>query len=670
MMNLNRGLSTWPLVRKSSISVVQEGGLRHVYDSGRIYPMLLSLMRKQAKSWLIKFLIGIIAVVFIFYFGYSFTSKDAVRIAEVNGDYISGVDYQKAYRNLLQALQREYQNAWNENLIKVFDLENRAFTSLVNEKLITQEAKKIGLAVTKKEVQERILAYPAFQVRGRFDESRYRSLLQQNRMKPEEFEAEIERELLNQKVEQFLTTLLPVTDNEVLDQYTYAQEKVKIGYVQFQPDKLKKAVELDPAGLESYFEEHKEDYRVPEKIKVAYITIDPEAFKQSAKPTDQEITMYYEDNLDKFRQEKEVKARHILFKLGKDATEEEEKKVKDKALSVLKMAREGKDFGALAKEYSEGPTRDKGGDLGWFAKGRMVKPFEDAAFNMKKGEISDLVKTPFGYHIIQVEDIKEPHTKTLDEARPQIIQTLTKINATDLANEKGLSLIDQMPYDVDLRKYASEHKMPLKEGDYFSQAETIPGIGGDAKLKESLFSLEKGDVTELVESNGKFYIIQVLDKQPSYLPKLEEVKKQVESDFVLHLAEIEAKSKAEQFLSKLKEGDKWDDMAKKYQLTPKSSGFITRNDTIPDIGYDPQLVDAAFDLSEKKKYPDRVFENDKGVYVIRWEGKEGIDEAKYQEEKDEYRQSLTMAKDRILIGDWLENLKKKAEIKDLRPTAF
>ena len=632
--------------------------------------MLLSLMRKQAKSWLIKFLIGIIAVVFIFYFGYSFTSKDVVKVAEVNGDYISGVEYQKAYQNLLQALQREYKNAWNDNLIKVFDLENRAFNSLVNEKLIAQEAKKLGLEVTKKEIQDRILAYPAFQYMGRFDESRYRALLQQNRMKPEEFEAEIARQLLREKVEQFLTTLMPVTDNEVLDQYTYAQEKVKIGYVQFQPDKFKKDVKMDPAGLGSFFEEHKEDYRVPEKIKVVYIVLDPETFKASVTPTDQQISEYYEDNIEKFRQEKEVKARHILFKLSKDASQEEEKKVKEKALSVLKMAREGKDFDTLAKEYSEGPTKDKGGELGWFTKGRMVKPFEDAAFKMKKGEISDLVKTPFGYHIIKVEDIKEAHTKTLDEARPQIVETLTKTAATDMAQEKGLSLIDQMPYDVDLTKYAAEHNVPVKEGDYFSQNETIPGIGGDAKLKQSLFSLEKGEVSDLVESNGKFYIIQVVDKKPSYLPKLEEVRKKVEKDFIFHLAEIAAKSKAEEFLSQLKEGKPWDELAKKYQLTPKSSGFFTRSDTIPDIGYDPQLQEAAFDLGEKKRYPNQVFENEKGVYVIRWERKEGIDEAKYQEEKQDYRQSLTMAKDQILIGDWLENLKKKAVIKDLRAGAL
>jgi peptidyl-prolyl cis-trans isomerase D len=628
--------------------------------------MLLSLMRKHAKSWLIKFLIAIIAIVFIFYFGYSFTSRDGVKVAFINGEYITGQEYNRAYRNLLQALQKEYQSVWSENLIKAFDLENRAFNNLVNEKLITQEARKLGLDVTEKEVQDRIIAYPAFQFQGRFDEERYQWLLRQNGMKAEVFEAEISRQLLREKVEQFLTTFLPVTDNEVLDQYNYNKQQIKIGYVHFQPEKLIESVTLDQSKLGPFFDDRKENYRVPEKIKLAYIVIDPETFKENAVPSEQQITEYYEDNQEMFKQEKEVKARHILFKLSKDTSEEEEKKIKEKALSVLKMAREGDDFAALAKEYSEGPTGEKGGDLGFFPQGRMVKPFEEAAFKMKKDEIGDLVKTSFGYHIIWVEDIREARMKSLDEAKKQITETLTNIVTADLAHEKGLSLIDQMPYEVDLGKYASEHKMPIEQTDYFSQNENIPGIGNDDKLRQSLFSLEKGDVSELVELVNKFYIIQIADNQPSYLPELDEVRKKVEEDFRLHLAQIEAKSTAESFLAQLKEGKNWDELAKKNQLTPKSSDFITRNDVVQDIGYYPGLQEAAFSLNENKKYPEDVLENARGAFVIRWEGKKGIDEKKYLEEKEDYRQSLTMARDQILIGGWLENLKKEAEIKDLR----
>jgi peptidyl-prolyl cis-trans isomerase D len=151
-----------------------------------------------------------------------------VKIAYVNGEIISGVEYQKAYRNLVEQLQREYRGLWNENLIKVFDLKNRAMETLINQRLVSQEAKKIGLDVTEKEVQEKIMAYPPFQIRGRFDEGRYRSLLQNNRMNPEDFEALIAQELFQGKIQQFLMAFSPVTEKEVLDQYTYANRKVKI----------------------------------------------------------------------------------------------------------------------------------------------------------------------------------------------------------------------------------------------------------------------------------------------------------------------------------------------------------------------------------------------------------------------------------------------------------
>ena len=297
--------------------------------------MLLSLMRKHAKSWLIKFMIGMIAIVFVFYFGYSFRSSPGLKIASVNGEVISGAEYQKVYRKLLEGLQRDYGGAWSDSLIKVFDLRNKALTNIINEKLVSQEAQKIGLDVTEEEIQQRIMAYPAFQFNGRFDEGRYRSLLLNNRMEPEDFERSIARELLQSKVEQVLVSFLPVTDGEVLDQFNFSNQKVKVSFVKFLPEDFKANIEPDDTGMENYFEEHKEDYRIPDKIKIAYLVIDPKSFEAQVKTTDLEVTNYYEDNLAKFKEEKQVQARHILFKLDKEASQEDEKKTKDRAMKIL-----------------------------------------------------------------------------------------------------------------------------------------------------------------------------------------------------------------------------------------------------------------------------------------------------------------------------------------------
>jgi len=629
--------------------------------------MLLSMMRKHAKSWLIKVLIGIIALVFIFYFGYSFTAKKGLKVAYVNGELISGMEYQKAYWDLLEALRRQYKDVWNDNLIKVFDLKNRALDNLINQKLISQEAKKIGLDVTESEIQQAIMDYPAFQIDGQFDMRRYRGLLSQNRMKPEDFEASMAKDLLDGKLRQFLLTFMPITDQEVLDYYSYANEKIKISYVQFNPENFKKSITPDQDSLETFFKDRQEGYRVPEKIKLAYLLIDPDTFKDKVEITDDEIEEYYEYNMDTFLQPKEVKARHILFKLSQYADEAEEKKVKEKAAEVLEKARKGSDFATLAKEYSEGPTKSSGGDLGYFTAGRMVKPFEETAFKMKKGEISDLVRTRFGYHIIKVEDVKEARTKALDEVRDQISKTLLKTGSAELAHEYALSLIDQMPYDADLAKYAAERELEIKNTGEFSQDQSIPGIGGDDKLRQSLFSLRKGETSELLELKDKFYIFQISERKESYLPEMAEVKDKLKDDYLAYRSAEEAKAAAENYLTALKEGKTWDEAAKENQLEIEDTDFFTRQGPVPKIGYAPDLLETAFSLNRSKRYPDTIFKNDKGSFVIRWEASEGIDEDKYQEEKEKYRFSLMQTKHRRAFQVWIDRLRKKAEIEIVTP---
>jgi len=624
--------------------------------------MLLSLMRRHAKSWLIKFLIGIIALVFIFYFGYSFKSNENVKIASVNAEVITRQEYSEAYNGLLRNLQKEYRSVWSDKLIKAFDLENRALEGLIEKRIISQEARRIGLDITDKEIQKEIMANPAFQFRGRFDENRYKALLANNRMKPEDFEETMSQDLLQGKLSQFLLSFLPVSAQDVLENYTYANEQVKLGFVRFSSKDFEDSIKLDQEGMANFFQGEKEAYRIPDKVKISYITIDPEDFKDQISLDEQEIKGYYEDNIDIYQEGKQIKARHILFNLAQDASEEEVKKVKEKALSVLEKARGGEDFSKLAEKHSEGPSKDKGGDLGYFSKGRMVPPFEEAAFNLEKGRISDLVRTSFGFHIIKVEDIKEERTKGLEEVRKDIETMFVGNESMDLANEKGLSLIDQMPYDVDLARHAGSHNAPVGSTGYFSQDEPIQDITGDQKLRQSIFSLEKGDISELVEFDGKFFIIQIVDKKPSYLPEIEEVSDLVKEDYAQHLANIETKAAAEDYLAKLKDGKDWDGIAREKGLKPDTTDLFSRQGMPSKIGYAPGLQEAAFSLSEGRRYPDRVFESADGALVIRWEGEKGIDEKKYQEEKEQYRNSLMMAKQRSIFSGWLEKLKQNADI--------
>ena len=629
--------------------------------------MLLSLMRKHAKSWLIKFLIAIIAVVFVFYFGYSFTADQVMKIAYVNGDLINGPEYEKAYRDMLMSLQAKYKRMWNDNLIKTFNLKNRALESLITQRLMSQAARELGLDVTEEEVQRAIMGYPAFQVNGRFEMRRYQTLLSVNHMKPEDFEASITSDLLDKKLKQFLFAFLNITDNEILEYYTFANEKVKIGFVEFNPESFKNAVKIKPDALKKYFEENKEQYRVPEKISVTYLEIDPKNFEGGIDITEKEIKSYYEYNADVYAQPKQVKASHILFKLSQDDSEEVRSEVKKRAEKVLEKARKGENFAGLAKEYSQGPSKSRGGDLGYFKSGEMEPPFEEAAFALKKGEISDLVQTRFGYHIILVEDIKEAGTTPLEEVREDIAAALTGNITTELAHEKGLTLLDQMPYDVDLPAYGSQHGITAKNSPHFSKNEPIPEIKGSEKIGPALFALEKNETSGLMELGGKFYIFQTAESKESYLPELEAVREAVTEKFIAHQAEVAAKSAAEAYLKALKDGKSWEGLAKEKNLKIQQTDFFTRRDPITHIGNARALNETAFKLGKDNAYADKPFVNNKGAFVIRWEGNEGIDEKKFQEEKDNYRTSLTQTKHQSIFESWMENLRKKAKIEIVTP---
>jgi peptidyl-prolyl cis-trans isomerase D len=625
--------------------------------------MLLSLMRKNAKSWLIKLLMVIIAVVFVFYFGYSFTSHDTAKVATVNGEIISSQEYQKAYREIVSNLQAQYKDAWNDSLIKTFDLEKNTLDSLIQQKIISQEAKRIGLEITEKEIQDSISKYPAFQSGGVFDNTRYNAMLNNNQMTAEVFEESVTQNLLRQKLIQFLTSFLIISDDEIKDQYTYANEKAKVSFVKFSPVNYFSSVSVDKVLMNKFFEEHKENYRIQPKIKIAYVSAGPEDFKGQVKLDEEEIKVYYEDNMDKFKDEKEVKAGHILFRLAADATQETEKAIREKAAKVLEKARAGEDFEKLAKEYSEDEsTKDNGGEVGYFKKGQMVAAFENAAFSLKKGEISDLVRTSFGYHIIKVEDIKEAKTRDFQESRDQIVDILTTSKSKDLADEKILNLVDQMPYDTDLAQYAGPKGFRVISTDYFSADQPVPFLEGQTKVINMIFSLQNKEDSEVLEINNSFYIIQVVDKKASYLPNISEVSGQVEGNYREYLAIQKAKSAASEFLSKLKGGSDWDTLAKEKGLTPETTDFFTRLVSPKDMENMPGFQTAAFNLSQIKRYPDDVFENETGAFVIRWEDKKGIDEGKFKGEKDKYLSSILSTKQQYIFSSWLQRLTKKADI--------
>ena len=630
--------------------------------------MFITMMRKHTKGILIKILVGLIAVVFVFWGVYSIrAAKPGAKIAYVNGDLITGLEFEALYRDMLKSLQQQYKEYWNENLIKALKIEQRALESLINKRLISQEAARLGLGITDEEVADAIYNYPAFQINGQFDEGRYRSLLSHNRMQPADFESGIKLDLLGQKINQSIKSFFPISEAEVLSYYTYQNEQIAIGFVSFNPDDFEGSGEVNDTERNEYFETNKEKYRIPAKMKIASLTIDPSDYLDKVTVAEDEISAFYELNPEGFKEPEQVQARHILFKVPSGASESADTSAKEKALAILKKTKEGEDFATLAKEHSQGPTASKGGDLGYFSRGQMVKPFEELAFSLKKGEIGGPVRTQFGWHLIKVEDRKAAIVKTLSEVKDQIEASIKQDMATEMANERMLALMDQMPYDLDLATYAAQHGLTVKETDLFPKDGAIPGFGSDEQLLRSINVLAKGEVSDIIEHEGKFHLIQIVDTQDSYIPEISEVSDQLDNDFKKHLSLVAVKEEAKRYLEELKGVAGWLEQAQKRGLKTDETGFFSRGGSIPSIGYAPFLSEAAFFLSDQKRYPDDVFAAGNKVYVIRWLDRKGIDMTDYEKEKDNFKQMLLAAKERRIFDAWLRSLKDRAEIKIVTP---
>jgi peptidyl-prolyl cis-trans isomerase D len=618
-------------------------------------------MRRHAGSWVIKLLLGAIVIVFIFWGVGSFRAERGGRVAMVNGDQITLDEYRETYNNLMEQLRTRFGNKLDEKMIKTLQVKKQALNRLINNRLLIQEAKKLKFRVSQKELADAILHVPAFQRAGVFDRYLYKDVLDRLRMTPEAFEAAQKDQMLIDQLRTLVTSNAKVSDQEVREWYNWLNTSVNIAYAFFDPSQYKNARPSEEQ-LKAFYEKHKENYKTDPMIKVRYVHFDPKQYRSKVELSDSEVREYYDENLESFKIPKKVVARHILIKVSPDADPETVKKTKEKALKIYKLAKEGKDFAELAKKYSEGPSRNNGGYLGEFTKESMVKPFADKAFSMEAGDISEPVRTRFGWHIIKVEKIIDAHTTPFKDAKKDIEKTLTDNKAKSLAYDAAESVSD-IAYDGDdLIKAAKERNLKILTTDFFSKKNPVEGISNPSKFANIAFDLSTGEISDVQEFKDGYYILQLLDKVPPQTPPLDKIRETVIADLIKEQQDEKTKADASAFLAALKNGKTMSEESKQYHLTPKTTGFFKRNGSIPDIGYDRGISEAAFQLTREKKLPENVLKGAKGYYVIEYKGRKIIESDTFDKEKEIIRQQLLSQKESEIFDALLAQLKSKAEI--------
>ena len=330
-------------------------------------------------------------------------------VASVDGRDITAGEFRRTYDAQLQAYRNAYGGNVSEQLLKQLGIDQQILQQMVDQQAALAEADRLGINASDEEVRQRIFSAPAFQENGAFiGEQRYQQLLRAQRppLTPAEFEKSVRDELVLDKLRAVLTDWLSVTDKELEQEYRLRNDKVKLAVVTFIADTFRPQATASDAEVAAYFTAHQADFKIPEKRKVRYLLVDADALRAKITVPAADIERAYNDGIEQYTTPEQVRASHILLKTeGKD-----DAAVKAKAEDVLKQAKGGADFAELAKKYSEDEGSAKnGGDLDYFGRGKMVPEFDQVVFTMQPGQISDLVKTQFGYHIIKLVD-KKPAT--------------------------------------------------------------------------------------------------------------------------------------------------------------------------------------------------------------------------------------------------------------------
>lgn len=521
------------------------------------------------------------------------TNPDAV--ATVGGQDISLVDLQN---KLEQATRGQ---AMPEVLKGLYA--QQVLDQMVFQQALNLEAQRLGISVTDQEETQRIKQIlPSAFSGDAWMKDRYANEVQSRTgMSVPEFESVLRDEMLQEKFQRLITDGITVSPEEIQEEFRRRNEKVQIDYALVKPADLASGIHPTDAQLSSFFAKNSGQYQIPEKRSASYALLDINTLREQTQIPESDVSAYYNAHLDDYKVENRVHAEHILFKtIG--MTDAQITEIRNKAEDVLKQAKHGGNFEDLAKKYSEDDaTKPKGGDLGWIVEGQTVPEFQQAAFSLPKGGISDLVKTQYGFHIIKVLDHEQAHTKTLDEVRSQILPTLLnqKVNqeASDLSDQMATAVrqSDRQP----LADIAKRFHLVQGETQPASVTEAVGDLGADAELHQELFELRPGELSMPIQIDKGYVILSPKDILPAHQGTLAEVHDKAVADYQQEQSVILAQQKALELSKNARGGQNFDAAAKTLGLDTKKSDSFPRTGTVGDLG-SAKLLDAAFNMSPEQ----------------------------------------------------------------------
>lgn len=618
---------------------------------------MLETFREHSKGWLVKIILGLIIVAFAL-FGVDFYLQQAgsnVPVAEVDGKKITVQEYSNALQNLRYRLQAEGQT--DPELLENAEVRMALLDELIQQRLLELEARKSGFTVSDAVLSQFIIALPEFQQDGKFSQERYDLVLAQNRLSSTQFEQRMRNDLLIQQVRDGIAAAAFLGNSQFHNTARIERQQREVSIARIPADNFMDQVAVSENQIKEYYEKHQERFRIPERVKVEFVLFSANNLIPTMQVTEEEMRKFYEDNLAQLRGDEQRRASHILISFGVAADEAAKQAARAKAEQVLAEVRQNPDaFAKLARKYSQDPgSAEKGGDLGVFGRGTMAKPFEDAVFSLRPGEISGIVESEFGYHIIKLTEVLgEQHS--FETLRSQIIAELLYQKALAKFTEQAEQFSNLVYEQFDSLKPAADAlRLQVQTSPLMSRADAAQYFKSD-KLVNAIFSpevLKEGRNTEAVEvAPNTLMAARVVEHQPSAVRTLDEVKTALETFLKHEQANALVAKQGAEWLAALRSGE---------QPAGLTWSDVVTIDRISSQGLSANVVQHAYQANASK-LPAYVGLSEQGGYtLVRVSAvhSPGFDD---EEEANLVRQEMQRAQSDEYQAAYLAALRNKAKI--------
>src|SRR5882724_7601631 len=544
----------------------------------------------------------------------------------------------------------------------------QAAEQLINLKALVAEARRMGLRVSDEELRDELQHGPLASMLfpdGKFvGPEEYENFAQRADLTIPQFENLEKEYILIRKLRALISGSAFVSDPEIRAEFDRRNTKVKFDYAVLTQADILKGLHPTDAELKAFYDRNKATYNnsIPEKRQIKYAVI--ETVKPAATPvTNQELQAYYDQHRDEYRLPEQVKVAHILIKTplpGADGKVDEKgvEAARKKAEDVLKQVKAGGDFSKLAETYSEDTTAKSGGELGWIGRGRTVPEFEKASFSLPKGQTSDLVKSSYGFHIIRVEEKQEAHVKTLAEVKSEIEGKVKEEKAAHATEVAANALLSQAR-SVGLDKAAAAKGVHVIPTEFFSRQDTLPGLEATPELMQAIFNEREKAPADVVQVPQGYVVFELVATKAPATPSFEEIRTRVEGEFKNERAGFLLQQKTQELSDRAKAGHDLKKAAKELGATVKTSDLVLPEGQVPDVGSLSGAASSIFTL-KPGEISGPVNTGSNGVVAQLLE-KQAPTDQDFAAKKNEIRQTLLDGKQNELFSLFVSNLRKEME---------